>query len=657
MVNVLGFLGHPRRRVACRDSLFADWDSGWYHNSAAALVNERGVLAAAEEERFTRVKNTGVFPTAAIRYCLETLGRAPDVVAFGETGGFGYLRDPSINIDAVRNLLQSECDLESPGTEIILVDHHTSHAFSAAMASGWREALVVTLDGFGDGISGSFRMLRGGRLTEPHRTIPFSESLGRFYSSALSYFGYSDGDEYKVMGLAPHGNPRRFAPKLAELFEIGEDGSFAITDHDQEAMFERLRALGPERRTGEAFEAHHADIAASLQESLEKIVQHVLAHEMKHAGTDTLCLAGGVAHNSSMIGRLSRHLRPGAIFVQPAADDSGIALGAAYAGLDRKGEVPAGPLRDVYLGSTITPDDIGAATEKWSGWITVEHSEDPVETTARLLASGSIVGVAQGRMEYGPRALGNRSILADPRPESNRDRVNRLVKSRESFRPFAPATPVEDAARFFALGLPPHCYQFMTVVCEVRVDHRHQLGAVTHVDGTARLQTVTRSVHPFFHALLTRFGELSGIPVLLNTSLNNHREPIVRTADEAIIFLLTSGIDCLLLGSGTLVRRAADASLRGDLLRASRVGLRPGCFAAVSHDGAERRHVVTGPGRREVRVGESAFAVLTGAIRARDASTEALHDLFHLWTERLVDVTPGRMRPSDDALPSERGNS
>ncbi|MER5650396.1 carbamoyltransferase C-terminal domain-containing protein [Streptosporangium sp. NPDC002524] len=640
MVNALGFLGHPHPGTASREPVFAGWDSGWYHNSAAATMNGRGIVAAAEEERFSRNKHTGVFPAQAIGYCVGETRGGLDVVAFGETGGFGDLRDPAISVEAVRGLLETECGLDTSGTEVTLIDHHTSHAYSAAMASGLSDALVVTVDGFGDGISGSFRMMSGGALAEPYRVIPFSKSLGRFYSSALSYLGYGDGDEYKVMGLAPYGDPDRFAAPFAELFDIEDDGGFAIAGHEQDAMFQRLRRLGPERAPGSRFAKHHADIAAALQAALEKIFLHVLDHEMKRTGTRAVCFAGGVAHNSSMLGKLARELRPDELFVQPAADDAGIALGAAYAGLDKIKANPVRGLGDAFLGPGIDESSVGAAVRRWRGWLSVERSGKPVEALTRLLAEGAVVGVARGRMEFGPRALGNRSILADPRPAENRDRVNRLVKSRESFRPFAPAAAEEDATRFFDLDLSPSAYRFMTLVSSVRPRFRSTLAAVTHVDGTARVQTVSRETNPFLHALLRDFGARTGVPVLLNTSLNNHREPIVMTAEDAIAFLLTSGIDCLLLGADTIVRRAPGRS-RIELLRESRFVLRRGCFAAAVDRGEDRRHVVVGPGRREIPVGRESFLVLTGVIPPPEASDEGLDDLFRLWTERVVDVVPG----------------
>jgi carbamoyltransferase len=638
VTSVLGFLGHLRPRLGPEESIFADWDSGWYHNSAAALATEHGVVSAVEEERLTRKKNTGVFPAAAIAACLARADGRLDLVAYGERGGFGELRDPSISAEAVyRMLVQSGLDMSS--TAVTLIDHHTSHAYSAAMSSGFDDALVVTLDGFGDGISGSFRMMTGGALSPPYRMIPFRASLGRFYSSVLSYLGYRDGDEYKVMGLAPCGNSARFEGLIGSLYALAEAGSYQILDHDQDSMYQRLLELGPERPPGGEVLPHHADVAASIQDALQRVTLHLLRHEIGVTGARFLCLAGGVAHNSAMVGHIQRDLKLENLFVQPAADDSGIAVGAAYAGLDELGIRPKRGLPHVFLGPGVEDGAITAATARWADWISVERMGDPVEVVAQLLAGNSVVGVARGPMEFGPRALGNRSILADPRHAENKDRVNRLVKSRESFRPFAPAAPQEDAPRLFELDLPASAYRFMTIVTRVRHEYRDLLPAVTHIDGSARLQTVARSTSPFFHAVLRRFGELTGVPVLLNTSLNNNREPIVATPEDAIRFLLTSGVDCLLMGD--LIIRRAPSRTRAGLLRGARAVLTSGSFAAANG----RSYVVVGPERREIKVGRAAFAALTGHGDLADAAD----DLFLLWTERLIDIVPGPVLITDGA--------
>jgi predicted NodU family carbamoyl transferase len=396
-------------------------------------------------------------------------------------------------------------------------------------------------------------------------------------------------------------------------------------------MHQRLLALGPARPPGGEFKAHHAAVAAGIQHALEQITLHVMRHEVATTGARFACLAGGVAHNSVMVGRLQEDLKLEDLFVQPAAEDSGIAVGAAYAGLDILGARARRGLPHVFLGPDI--GDPAATILGWTGWVTAERTDDPAGVVARLLAEGEVVGVARGPMEFGPRALGNRSILADPRRMDAKDRVNRLVKSRESFRPFAPATPQEDAARFFELDLPASAYRFMTSVTRVRSEYRDLLPSVTHVDGSARLQTVAPASNPFLHAVLKRFGDIVGVPVLLNTSLNNHREPIVASAADAIVFVLTSGIDCVLLGD-YIVRRAPAVQRRERMLIAE-FALRPGCFAAATG----RSYVVTGPDRRMVRIGKAAFAILTH-VGDPVPSADALDDLELLWAERLINVTP-----------------
>jgi carbamoyltransferase len=638
MGGVLGFLGHLPARLSPEQETFTGWESGWYHNSSAALVDATGIVAAAEEERFTRVKNTGVFPLNAIGYCLAQTSGPLDAIAFGEQGGFGPLREPTISEHRIRALAAS-CGVPET-VPIRLIDHHTSHAYSAASASGFDDALVLTLDGFGDGISGSVRILNGGKLAEPHRTIPAEASLGMFYASLLSYLGYQDGDEYKVMGLAPYGDPARFRRFVADQFELADDGAFTIACHDRRQMGERLLALGPARTPGGEFDAHHADVAAAFQDALEHIVVHLLEAELAATAQSRVCFAGGVAHNSSMMGKLAaRGIELADVFVQPAADDSGIALGAACAVVKSLSAEADTTMPHTYFGPAIGKSDVAAVRHRWRAALDVTESADPAADVARLLFEGNIVASARGRMEFGPRALGHRSIYADPRPRQNQERVNRVVKSRESFRPFAPVVIAAAAEQYFDLDFPVDSYRFMTLVGRVKDRYREALGAVTHVDGTARVQTVTAERNPHLHDLLSRFAELSGMPILLNTSLNNHREPIVCTAGDAVDFLLTSGVDYLEL-EGDIMRRRATSGPR-ELLDAARVILRSGVvsLAHVDATGAMRYKVV-GPDRRPREVSRDTYLFLDSGCWP-DPPDQVAGELWQLWVDRLINVFPG----------------
>jgi predicted NodU family carbamoyl transferase len=637
-MHILGFHGLLQPCSAAGNPL-AHWQDLGYHNSAAALLTGDEIVAAVEEERLVRNKNTGQFPAAAIRYCLSQCraGRI-EAVGFGEEGGFGPHRTPSINEDAVRDLLESEAGLRAADTPIILTNHHRAHAYSAAYASGFADALVVTLDGHGDGIAGSFASMVGGSLGESYRLVEQRDSLGHFYSAPLPFLGYEDGDEYKVMGLAPYGDPTRFQKFVEQLYELEPEGRFAVRCHDREQVFEMLRWFATPRLPGGRFEADHADIAAAFQAALERMVVHALGYEVRSTAASAICIAGGVAHNSSMMRRFRRDLGVDDIFVQPAADDAGLALGAAYHAADRLGMRRLPTMRHAFLGPAIT--DVDRLLASWESAVEVEATPDPAGRVAELLAAGEVVGVARGRMEFGPRALGNRSILADPRPVENRVKINAMVKSRESYRPFAPVVLEDQVGDYFELGFAPDAYRFMTIVAPVVGRHRSLLGAVTHVDGSARVQTVNAVREPFLHAVLRRFQERTGLPVLLNTSLNNHREPIVSSTGDAIVFLLTSAVDCVLI-QDTLVRRRAGRS-PVELMRRTDVRLRSGVVATAgpSPSTDELAYRVIGPSRRAIAVREPTFRLLTGATSAAGPDDEVLTDLFRLWIERLVTVRP-----------------
>jgi carbamoyltransferase len=635
-MRILGFHGLLQPHSAAGNPL-AQWQDLGYHNSAAVLLTGDDIVAAVEEERLTRNKHTGQFPAEAIRYCLN---QAPaggiEAVAFGEEGGFGPHRNPSINENSVRGLLESEVGVRASGIPIILTNHHRAHAYSAAYASGFADALVVTLDGHGDGIAGSFASMTGRSLAEPYRLVEQRDSLGHFYSATLPFLGYEDGDEYKVMGLAPYGDPTRFQKFVEELYELEPEGRFAVRCHDREQVFEMLRWFAPPRLPGARFEADHADIAAAFQSALERIVVHALSHEVHSTGASAICIAGGVAHNSSMMRRFRRDLGVNDIFVQPAADDSGLALGAAYHAADRLGIRRRPTMPHAFLGPAIT--DVERLLASWESLVETEATTDPAGRVAEMLAAGAVVGVARDRMEFGPRALGNRSILADPRPAENRTKINAMVKSRESYRPFAPVVLEECAGDYFELDFTPDAYRFMTIVAPVVGRYRSLLGAVTHIDGSARVQTVNAAREPFLHDVLRYFQERTGLPVLLNTSLNNHREPIVSSTGDAICFLLTSAVDAVLI-QDTLVRRPAGQT-PVELMRRTEVRLRGGGVATAgpSPSTGELTYRVIGPSRRAIAVRETTFRLLTGA--ASEPDDEVLADLFRLWTERLLTVRP-----------------
>jgi carbamoyltransferase len=456
--------------------------------------------------------------------------------------------------------------------KIRLVEHHVGHAMSAFGPSGFSDALIFTADGFGDGISGCVLEGRDGQLTSTRGTFSVEDSLGRFYSSVLRFLGYSPGDEYKAMGLAPYGDRSRYRHFFSALYTLLPDGAFAFTTPNHEGMTERLAALGAARDPGDSFGRVHVDVAAALQEAFETIVFHIISHHRRQTGHRNLCLAGGTAQNSTSNGRLLASGLFERIYVQPAAHDAGIALGAALHlwASERPPErvLFSGP-DHIYWGPEL-PDasDMAVTLRSWGEFIRFERCSDVFAATAALLAEGAIVGWIQGRSEFGPRALGNRSVLADPRRAENRDLVNNAVKLREQFRPFAPSVLEESAAEFFTLS-PGQRLPFMTFVTDVREDRRALLPAVTHVDGSARVQTVARADNERFWRLLHAFADLTGVPVLLNTSFNRDGEPIVDSLEDAIVCFLTGGLDILVAGDCIVrkrpIRPAAYAGLVASL--------------------------------------------------------------------------------------------
>jgi carbamoyltransferase len=389
--------------------------------------------------------------------------------------------------------------------------------------------------------------------------------LGILYGVFTLYLGFYMGlDEYKVMGLAPYGNVGRYFKRLVELVHLKRDGTFEIpilfanrTVEDKETYAGTLRALadmfGPAREPETRITPHHMDIAAGLQATLQTALMHVLRCFKKETGQTNLCMAGGVALNCTANGAIKRSRIFNGMFVQPASGDDGTALGAAlHVHRLHQPKINIGKMRLPLWGPEYGDQAISAVLSARQDCTArlYDSFDDLAARVAGCLARGQTIGWFQGRMEYGPRALGSRSLLADPRDPEMRGRINQLVKKREEFRPFAPAVIAEAAARFFELGEGEELtYAHMLLVAQVRTAYRNQLPAVTHVDGSARVQTVAKEDQPRFWTLLNEFGKLSGVPILLNTSFNVRGQPIVRTPAEAIDTFLAAGIDMLVIGN------------------------------------------------------------------------------------------------------------
>lgn len=676
-----------------RDS--EDMDPGWsYHDAAAVLMQDGEVLSAIEEERLNRVKHSSAFPVQAIRRCLEQAGVGlEDVyrvgVGFAEPSVNHYYLRRGLDNSAlplasgrrhVAGLFQREFGIDV-SDRLRFVEHHHAHLWSALLPSGFQRGLAVSIDGSGDFLSGSVAAFEGSRLRVLHE-FPIKQSLGFFYREYIALLGYTRFDEYKVMGLAPYGNPERYAELFARAYRLLPGGEYEVASLPSLLRHPVMAGLAQQaRRKGEPFTQAHRDFAAGLQQALERIVLHVLAHFQAQTGARSLCLAGGVGHNCSLNGRIAYSGMFDHVWVQPAAHDAGNALGAALAVLHDEGvELAPSPMRHVYLGSDL-PDESGVdrGLRSWGDLIAFERCADVTAETARLLAGGAVAGWVQGRSEFGPRALGNRSILADPRPVENKDRINAMVKKREGYRPFAPSVRQERAGDYFELPAGATEFPFMTFALRVREDARQLLGAVTHVDGTARVQTVARDANPRYWTLLRAFEDLTGVPILLNTSFNNNAEPIVDSLDEAVACFLTTGLDALVVGD-YLVRKRADGEgalayrvLSPSVPTTRKLVMRPGADGVRVYALESTGNQYFGEG--SVPISEDAFWILLAADGVRTLQellgergiTEAervqrvLEEMVELWSRRVVALRPpgapqrGRGSPDHAGEPASAG--
>lgn len=638
------------------------------HDAAACLIRDGELLAAVEEERFNRIKQTTKFPIHAIRACLDTAGVSPREI--GAVGHFftegaldtwltgSCLNDSRLPVRSSRELLMSRLKdavgLEVPVEHLLFTQHHVAHGMSSFIRSGMREALVVVMDGQGDEHSTTIFHGKNGHL-ESLATYSLFQSLGFAYLANIRLLGYSLGDEYKVMGLAPYGNPETYRAMFSSLYELKDDGDFKLRRFTPRELQRFAAHDFPPRRKGEEFTQAHKDFAAALQEALEKLAMHVLCHWADKTGLKNLCFVGGVAHNSTLNGLILKSGKFREVFIHPASNDAGTAEGAALAAASQLGESPFRQprMRSASVGPALgTTAEIEKELIAWSDLIEFDGSADIVESAARLLAGGAVIGWAQGRSEYGPRALGNRSILADARPGDNKQRINAMIKKREAYRPFAPVVTPEAASEYFDLPQTRANYDFMSFVVNVREDRRAELGAVTHVDGSARIQIADPVANKRYCDLIRRFGELTGTPVLLNTSFNNNAEPIVQTTQDVLTCFLTTGLDFLVIDE-FVVRRRPGTSLAFD-------NLAPG-FGPLTRLIKRVRH--TEEGRREVRyeicldhargsaaeISADLFNLLESADGARTLaaladsggiSQDVRHELYSLWQQRFITLRP-----------------
>jgi carbamoyltransferase len=535
-----------------------------HHDAAAAIVKDGRIIAAIEEERLSRVKHSNSFPYRAIAFCLkEADASIADLDAIVTDCSEHYydvqlqrqaLADPRELHEGIRSRITRtfervfDVDIRS---QLRFCNHHWAHLHAAWHPSGFPDALGVCLDGDGDGDSGLIAYCSRSSLRILAQ-LSDKISLGNFYTAMMSVLGYQRFDEYKVMGLAPYGNRSEYESLFRGFYRLLPGGRYEFsTEEEIVTALSAVNLIANARRNGEPFSQKHKDFAASLQSTLETIVQHVVDHFQSVTQTPFLCLSGGVAHNCAMNGTLLRSGQFKDIYVHPACHDAGNAVGAALSIMSEAG-IPfesSSSMRSVYSGSNVgSSDEIGERLNRWSDLITFKRISNVAACAASSLADGSIIGWVQGKSEFGPRALGNRSILADPRPSANKDKINAIIKKREDYRPFAPSVLIERLHEYFEAPADASSFPYMAIVLPVKPEARNALGAVTHIDGTARVQTVNKSDNALFYALISEFDRLVGLPVLLNTSFNNNAEPIVDSVDDAVGCLLTTGLHEIFVG-------------------------------------------------------------------------------------------------------------
>jgi carbamoyltransferase len=573
--------------------------NAFHGDSSACLIKDGVIVAAAEEERFRRIKHWAGFPSEAIRYCLAEAGISLSDVEhlalnqdskanLGKKLAYAIIKRPDLSLvlDRLRNKREREgADSHLaeafPGQpfrgKVHAVEHHMAHLSSAFHVSPFNDAIVVSVDGFGDFASAAWGVGRGTRIDIEDK-IYFPHSLGIFYQALTQYIGFPHyGDEYKVMGLAPYGRPE-YLPQMRHIVQLLGDGSFKLDlsyfrharekidyewDNGSPVVGTLYSAalgdlLGPARGKDEPLQQKHKDIARSVQAMYEEAFFHLLnTLHARHGGT-AVCIAGGCGMNSVANGKVTLRTPFKEIYVQSAAGDAGGAIGAAYSVWHELGG-KRGPVMDhAYFGPGYNDAEISRLLESRAAEIreagcAIEKLTDEDELcarTAQSVANGEVVGWFQGRMEWGPRALGNRSIVCDPRRADMKDILNLKIKRRESFRPFAPSILRETVADWFEIeGEVP----FMMQVYQVREEQRARIPAVTHVDGSGRLQTVYHHTNARYHKLIEKFAALTGVPMVLNTSFNEN-EPVVCKPEEALDCFLRTKMDLLVLGDWAIKR-------------------------------------------------------------------------------------------------------
>ena len=559
-----------------------------YHgDSSACLLKDGVVLCASEEEKFRRIKHWAGFPTEAIKFCLEdegisihdidhvTISRDPKanfsrkiIHTLKNSISISTIWDRLINSKKVSSIKGELAKLfELPESDIKAtiynIEHHRSHIASSFFASRFEKSAVLSIDGFGD-FTSTMSAIGNGNKFEVLDEVNYPHSLGAFYTTVTQFLGFPNyGDEYKVMGLAAYGEAK-YLNELEQILEMTDDGFFKLNKtyfkHFKkgvamdweggsptiEPLFtdEWCKLLGKYRVKGDKLEQWHIDLATSVQRFTEKVIFHMLNHLHKKTGAENICITGGVAHNSVAMGKILENTSFKNIYIPSSGHDGGTCVGSAlYLHNQILGKERLPEITTAYFGRKSNQDEITAVLERAEVRYTVYSDEELFEKVSNKLVEGGIIGWFQGRTEFGPRALGHRSIIVDPRRSDAKDLLNDKIKRRESFRPFAPSILKEAVEDYF---LQSDNVPFMEKVFNIKEEKHKEIPAVTHVDGTGRLQSVDKNISPRYHKLISKFAEKSGVPILLNTSFNEN-EPIVNKAEEALDCFLRTKIDMLVM--------------------------------------------------------------------------------------------------------------
>jgi len=571
--------------------------SCYYHDAGAALVRDGELVAAAEEERFNRQKHYSGFPERAIEYCLREGG-----ITIDEVDHIGFYEKPLVKFNRILETIlacwprtyrpwlkamplwltqrlrighQIQEKLETD-QDILYCQHHLAHAASAFLVSPFEEAAIITADGVGEWTTTSWGIGRGHEI-DMIKEIRFPHSVGLLFSAITAYLGFRVNDaEWKVMGLAPYGKPT-YVDRFREVVDVKDDGSIRLNldyfahPYSITRTFNKRweRLFGQPQRAREAeLTDFHRDIAHSGQKVVEEIMVKMAAHVHRETGMDNLCLAGGVGLNCVANWRMLKESGIKDIFIQPAAGDSGGALGTAfyiYNTVLRNQR--AFRMEHAFWGPSFRDDEIRSALDRAEAvYESIEDEDELLRLTAGMVAEGKVVGWFQGRLEFGPRALGARSLVADARNPKMKDIINAKVKFREAFRPFAPSVLKEHAHEYFDMPAGMDA-PFMLLVPKVRQEKQKVIPAVTHADGTGRVQTVTEPHHGRYYRLIREFARLTGVPVVINTSFNVRGEPIVCTPEDAYNTFVNTGIDALVIGNHVVTRKPGAVDYKAGMQR------------------------------------------------------------------------------------------